>query len=149
MLIIDQLGYCRTLAADGAFPVPGNLYRAEIHFQCIPEQQPPPQRRTDVQDRLDHFGCLYRTDDARYHPENSGFLARRDHSGRRRYLEQAAVTWPFSRNDCHHLPLKPEYRGAYQRFPQHHAGIVHEITGGEVVASVNDDIIILDDILDI
>ena len=38
-------------------------------------------------------------------------------------------------------PFKPEDRSVHVRLLQHHAGIVHAISGGEVVGAVNDDVV--------
>ena len=78
--------------------------------------------------------------------QHSAFGAARHQAGRRRLGIQAAIARAALISEHRGLPFEAENRAVDVRLVQQHAGVVHQIAGGEVVGAVDDDVVILEDL---
>ena len=68
LLVVDQLGDGRMVAAHRAFRIAAQLQLAEAHGQRVVQHQAADQRLADAQDQLHGFGGLNQADDAGQNP---------------------------------------------------------------------------------
>ena len=110
-----------------------------------------PTRTSPVpQDHLDRLDGLHHADCARQYAENARFRAARSHAGRRRCGIETAIAGPAGlRIEYGRLALELEDASVNVGLAQEDTGVVHQISGGEVVAAVHDDIVILHDLHDV
>jgi len=74
--------------------------------------------------------------------DGNGLLGSRGFAaGGRGRGEDAAVAGALPRQNRHHQTVKPLDASFYQRFPQPDAGLVHQITGLEVVEGADNNVV--------
>ena len=69
-----------------------------------------------AQNQLQHFSGLDRSDHTGQCTDDAGFLATRDHAGRRRLFEHATIAGALSGKDREHTAVKPEDATVHQWF---------------------------------
>ncbi len=91
LVVVDQLGDGRVRAADGALGVLAQLEGAEVHAECVDQQEAADEGFADAEDQLDDFGGLDDADEAGQDAEDAAFGAGGDEAGRWRLGIEAAV----------------------------------------------------------
>src|SRR5215217_7944909 len=146
LLVVDEFGHGRILAADGAVGVLAELHLAEAHAQGVVEQKPSDERLADPEYELDGLGGL----DGSYGPGKDAEhptlrAARHEPRGRRLGIE-AAVARPLLGVEHARLALEAEDGAVDVGFAQEHAGVVYEVTRREVIRAVHYDVVVLEDL---
>ena len=117
------------------------LDEIEAHIVGVIEQQPADQRLTDAKDQLERFGRLERADGSRQDAEHTALRAG-GHQTRRRWLgEQAAIAGTNPGVEHAHLPFEAVNRPVNVGFTGQHAQVIGQVAGGEVVGSIDDQIV--------
>ena len=146
LLVVDQLPLRRVFRADRALGVLAELELAELHLQRVEQQQPADQRVADPDDQLDDLVGLERADDPGQHAEHAALGAGRHQARRRRLREEAAVARPLRSPEDRDLALETEDRAVDVGLAQHHAGVVDQVAGREVVGPVHDEVVVLEQV---
>ncbi len=113
----------------------------EAHPKRVVDQETTDERFADPEDQLQGLGGLDGADHARQNTEHAAFSAARHQTGGRRLGVQTAVARTVLRREDGRLPLEAEDAAVGVGTPLQHAGVVHEIPGGEVVGPVEDDVV--------
>ncbi len=138
------------IGADGASLSAGReLDGVEFALQAVKGQKPSHQEVSDTCDVLHCFECLKGSDDAAHGADDSGLLAGRNGVLRGHFLEYAAVAGPLVRNDGHELALEADDSRVGERFVCHDAGVVDQEFRGEIIGSVDDKIVVPDNVQDV
>src|SRR6201996_6448850 len=140
-LVVDQLGDRRVLAADRAVRVLVDLDRAVVHLQGVVDHQAAGEAVADAGDQLDRLVHLDRADRGAEHAEDAALGAGRNHAGGRRLRVEAAVAGAVLGPEHAGLAVEPVDRAPHVRLVQQHAGVVDQVTGGEVVGPVHDQVV--------
>ena len=127
--------------ADRAFGVFPQLQLAESYTQGIKHQEAPDKWLSLSNNQLNRFHRLDATDDSGQDTQDPAFRTTGYQSRRRRLGIQASVTGPFLSVENGYLPLETEDAPVNIRFAKQHAGIIHQIAGGEVVSAVHNNVI--------
>src|SRR6266542_982924 len=146
LLVVDQLGDGRVLAADRALRVLANADVLEGQLQRVVDEQPPDQRVADAGDELDRLVGLDRADRGAEHAEHAALGAGGNHAGRGRLGVQAAVARPVLGPEHARLPVETIDRAPHVGLALEHAGVVDQIAGGEVVRTVDHQVVRSDDL---
>src|SRR5680860_579286 len=96
--------------------------------------------------------CLVRlkaTYDAREHAQDACFASGGGQFRRRSLGEQAAVAGTLVGDECRSHALEPEDRAVDDRLAQRYGGIVDDVARLEVVASVDHDVVLADELLSV
>ena len=129
-----------------------NAQGGESRAQCIVENKLADERFTDVEENLDCFDGLERTDHAGQDAEDARFGTRRRQFGRWRFGKETPVTRTrrilASGPEYRHLALESEDAAVHVGQPQFHAGVVDEIARWEIVTAVNNEIVSDEDLID-
>ncbi len=151
LLVVDELGDGRVVAADAAVRVARDLDLAEGHRQSVVGQQVPCQQVADAEDVLEGFGRLQGADDAAHDAEHAGLATGRHGVFRRHRREDAAVARALPRHVGHELALEADDARMYEWLLLEDAGVVDQELRGEVVGAVDDEVVVLvaDDIADV
>ena len=80
------------------------------------------------------------------HAEHARFGAARDETRRRRLGVQTPVTRAVLDREHGRLPFEPEDAAPRVRLSRHHAGVVDEVSRGEVVGAVENDVVARDEL---
>src|SRR6266511_2463970 len=145
LLVVDQLGDGRVLAADRALRVLANADVLERQLQRVVDEQPPDQRVADAGDELDRLVGLDRADRGAEHAEHAALGAGGNHARRGRLGVQAAVAGTVLGPEDAGLPIVAVGRAPHVRLALEHAGVVDQVAGGEVVGAVHDQVVVADD----
>ena len=145
-LVVDELRHGRVLPADRALGVFPHFQLAELQLERVVDQHPADHRIAGTGYELDGFGRLQRTDRPAEHAEHAALGARRDHPGRRRLGEQAAIARSVLRPEHRQLSVEPVDRSPHVRLAEQHARVVHEVPRGEVVRSVDDQVVAAEEV---
>src|SRR5918994_404076 len=108
LLVVDELGDGRVLAADGAVGVLAELHLAEAHVQGVVEQKPSDERLADPEYELDGLGSLDGSDGAGKDAEHPALRAARYEPRRRRLGLEATVARAFLSVEHARLALEAE-----------------------------------------
>ena len=120
----------------------------EFHSKRIIGKKVSCKKITNSKNILNGFHCLKASDDASHCSDDASLLTGRYGILWRRIFEYTSVTWSFSRNIGHKLSLETKDSCVREWFLCHNTGIVDQEFCREIVGSVNDEIIILDQIHD-
>src|SRR4029077_3384913 len=131
-------------AANRAVRVLSKLELAELHSQRIEEQQSGHETISAAEDQLDCFHGLNGADDARKNAQHAAFRAGWDEAGRRRFGIEAAVARAVGHAEHGNLAFEPENRAVHVGLAEQNAGVIDEITRGEIVGAVDDDVKVLE-----
>ena len=121
----------------------------ESHGQGIVGKKSACKEITFSDNVLDGFHCLKASDHTSHSSDNTSLFAGWYCVLRRRIFEYTSVAWTFSWYVGHQLSFKTDNTCMRKRFLCHNAGIVDQEFCREVVCSINDKIIIFDNIHDI
>ncbi len=141
LLVVDQFGQRRLLAADGAVGVLAQPHLVEGHRGRVVEQQAADERLAHAQDELDGLGGLDGPDRARQHTQHAALGATGHQARRRRLREETAVARALFGIEHRRLPLETEDAAVDVGLAQQHAGVISQITRREVVGAVDDDVV--------
>src|SRR5690349_11693096 len=130
------------IATDGACRIALQFQLTEAHAQCIVEQQPILERSSLPQDDLDGFGRLNDSDETGEDAEHAALGATGNETRGRWLRIQAAIAGAVFIREYGGLPFETENGSVHIRLLQQNAGIVHQVTSGEVVGAVNDDVVV-------
>ena len=122
---------------------------AEFHRERIVGEQVAREQIANTENVLDCFHRLQTTDNAAHSADHACLLASRHGIFRRGFLEDAAVARTLTRNVRHELPLEADNARVRERLLGHDASVVDEELCREVVGSINDKIVILDEVHDV
>ena len=129
-------------AAKATGGVPGNFKRGEILAKGVVGEEASTQRFADAGDELDRFERLKTADDAAERAEDARLTAVGDAAGRRRFGEKAAVARAaLGGVEDAHLALEAVNAAIDQRPAGESGGVVVEVTAGEIIRAVDDDIV--------
>eukprot|EP00968_Pinguiococcus_pyrenoidosus_P018066 scaffold1850_cov194-Pinguiococcus_pyrenoidosus.AAC.26 len=137
--VIDELRRPRYVLS----PSEGNL--PEAHRHGIVDENPSTETLALAEDDLDAFRGLDAAHRARQHAQHAPFRAGRYVSRRRRLRQEVAVARPplVVEDGC--LSLEAQDGRVAHGLLQDARGVVHEVSRGEVVGSVDDDVVVLED----
>ena len=141
LLVVDQLGHGRIVAADGAVGVLAHTHVHPLLRERVVQPEPSDHRLTDAGDQLDALDALSGADVSGHDAEHAALRAVGDHPRGRRLGEHAAVAGAFSGVEHAQLALEPEDRAVHVRDTRQDAGVVDEVAGGEVVRAVDDQVV--------
>src|SRR6185295_8016765 len=127
-------------SASRAVRILAQLEFAELHVQCVDQQQPANQRRTLAQNQLDDFSSLHHAHQPGQNAQDSALGAGRHQSGRWGLGIEAAVARTFLGREDAGLSFEAEDRTIDVRSAGKHASVIHQIAGGKVVCAVGDDV---------
>src|SRR6185437_15246375 len=136
LLIVNELAEL-VRGAGRTFWVARHLQHTEGKAQRVDEEQATDQRGAQTQDELHGLGRLDRPHQPRQDAEHTGLSATRYQAGRGRFAEQAAIARASGRGEDRGLAFEPEDAAVYVGPLRQHAGVVHEVARGEVVASID------------
>src|SRR3954452_21516103 len=91
LVVLEQVGDGRVLAAERAVRVLADLDLAVLHLQGVVDHQLADQRLTDAGQELDRLVDLDGSDRGAQHTQDTALGARRNHARRRRLRVEAAV----------------------------------------------------------
>ena len=146
LFVVNQLGHARMRSAHRAFGVLAQLELAELQIERVKQQQPPDERPAPAEDQLDGLERLDRAHDSRQHAQHASLGATRHHPRRRRLGIEAPVARAFLRIKHRGLPLEAEDAAVDVGLAQEHAGVVHEVSRGEIVRPVGHDVVVAEDV---
>ena len=84
LVVVDQLGDRRVVAAHRALRIAADLEFLERHLESVVEQQPADERGAFAEDQLDRLRRLDAADQTRQNAEHSPLRTARHFAGRRR-----------------------------------------------------------------
>ncbi len=141
LLIIDQGVNRRVGTADRAPGILADLHLAEGHLESVVEQEPADQRLSRSQDQFDRLGRLDDADQARQNSQDASLGAVGHEVGRRRLGIEAAIAGPVRRKKDGRLAVEPEDRAVNVGLAQKNAGVIDQVSSGEVVGAVDDHVV--------
>src|SRR6266511_2956478 len=144
VLVVDQLGDRRVLAADRAVRVLAHPDVLEGQLQRVVDDQPAHQRLADAGDQLDGLVGLDRADRGAEHAEHAALGAGGHHPRRGRFRVQAAVARAVLGPEDADLPVEAVDRAPDVGLALQHAGVVDQVAGGEVVRAVHHQVVAAD-----
>src|SRR5829696_4274108 len=145
LLVVDEFGHGRILAADGAVGVLAKFHLAEAHAQSVVEQKPSDERLADPEYELEGLGGLDGSDGAGKDAEHPALRATRYEPRRRRLGIEATVARTFLGIEHACLALEAEDGTVDIGLAKKYARVVHEVTCREVVRAVHYDVVVLED----
>lgn len=104
------------------------------------------QRLADAGEDLDGLGDLDGPDGRAEHAQHAALGAARDHARRRGLRVEAAVARAVLGPEDRGLAVEAVDRAPHVRLVQQHAGVVDQVTGGEVVRAVDDEVVLAEDL---
>src|SRR5664280_966771 len=107
------------------------------------------ERVAEFEQQLDGLDRLDRSDDARQHAQYAGFSATRREFRRRRFGNHAAIARSDVGVEDGDLSFEAKDRTVYDGDVLDERGVVHQIARREVVGTVDDDVIAVDDVQDV
>lgn len=146
LFVVYEVGDGGILTAEGAVDIASGFDFSKGHIQSIIHKQSALESPSFAENDLESFDCLDGPDGSGDTAEHPSLLAVGNRSRRRWLAENAAVAGSFSWDDGSHLAVKAEDGPMNQRFSRHNTGVVYQKACGKVVGTVNDDIIIFDEI---
>src|SRR5262245_19324035 len=135
----------RMLAAEWTLRIAFELHLADAHAERVVRHEPPDERFANPEEELHGFGRLHDSDHAWEHAQDTG-LASGGHEARwrRRRIEAAVAGSLVGREDRRHA-LELEDRAVDVGLAGEIAGVVDEVARVEVVRSVDDQVVVLND----
>ena len=94
VLVVNELGDSRVLAAEGALGIAPQLEFAELHVERVEQEQAVEERGAFAEDELQNLGGLDEADHAGQHAQHAALGAARDGAGRRGLRIEAAIARP-------------------------------------------------------
>src|SRR5213594_3200252 len=146
LLVIDEFLDRRIRSADRALGVLAQLELPELHPERVEDEEAADQRVAPPEEKFDRLDRLDRSDNAREHAEHAALGARWNETGRRRFGVQTAVTGALGRVEDARLAFEAEDRAVDVRLVQEDRRVVHEVPGREVVRSIDDDVVVFQDV---
>ena len=143
LLVVDQLGNGRMLAAHHAVRVAAQLELAEAQLEGVVDHQTPGGHVADAEQHLDHLVGLQRADHAGQHAQHAALGAARHQSRRRRFAVEAAVAGAVLVIEHRDLALEAEDRSVHVGLAGEHAGVVDQVAGREIVGTVGHHVVLL------
>jgi hypothetical protein len=107
------------------------------------------QRRADIEDELERLGRLHDAHLPRHHPKDARLSAGWNVFGCWWAREEAPVARTVGAVKDGDLPPEAKNCSVYQRLARQAAGIRHQIPGGKVVGTVQNQVVVGDELLDI
>src|SRR5579862_274733 len=133
------------LAAEGTGRVPLEPELREAHGKGVVEEQAADEGLAHAEEDLERLGRLDEADDPREDPEDSPLGAARDEPRGGRLRVEAPVAGALVGPEDARLALEPEDGAVDVGLLQEVAGVVREVPGLEVVRSVDDHVVFLED----
>src|SRR3989454_2412632 len=146
LLVVDEFLDRRIRSADRALGVLAQLELPELHPERVEDEETTDQGVAASEEKFDRLDRLDRSDNAREHPEHSALRTRRDEAGRRRFRVQTPVTRTLRRVEDARLAFEAEDRSVDVWLVQEDRRIVHEVSGREVVRSIDDDVVVFQNV---
>ena len=141
LLVVDQFVDHRPLGIGPELELP------KLHAQGIKEEQPAAQGGADTGDDFHGLGGLNHPNDSGEYAHHAALGAGRNHARRRWLGEEVAVVRALGIQVEHRgLAFKTEDRAVHVGFAEQHAGVVHQVTGREVVGAVANDVVTPNDL---
>src|ERR1700735_1333221 len=145
-LIVNQLRDRRVLTAYRALGIFPNCHRPVAHLQRVIDHQPADEGVAYPGDDLDRLIDLDGPDRGAQHAEYAALGTRRDHARRRRLGVKAAVARAVLRPEHAGLAVEAVDGSPDVRLAEQHARIVDQVPGGEVVGTVDDEVVLREDL---
>src|SRR5215213_268946 len=146
LLVVDELRNRRVLAADRAVQILAELHLAEAHAQSIIEEEPSDERLADPEYELDSLRGLDGPDGAGKDAEHPTLSAAGYEPRRRRLGIEAAVARTFRGKEHARLAFEAEDGAVDVRFAEEDTRVVYQVAGREVVRTVHDHVVVLEDL---
>src|SRR5437899_5530558 len=148
-LVVDVLGDRGVFSADRALRVAPQPHLAESRVEGVKEEIAADEGLSDPEKELEGLVRLDRPDDSGKHAEDTRLRARGRELRRRRLVEQAAVARAFEWLEHGDLPLESVDGAVDHRLAPLDRRVVQQVTRGEVVGAVDDDVVVRDDPVDV
>ena len=132
------------ISADGTFFVLLSYRLIEAHIQGIKAKEPSCQGLTYPHEELQGLGRLDGAYDPRQNSKYPRLLATGNKPGRGCLLEKATIAWSLLRNYGSCIPLVSKDAAMREGFLLQNAGIIDEVVGGKVIASINYEVVASD-----
>ena len=145
-LVVYKLRHRGTFPAHGAFRILSELENPGLHLENVQEKKPSYERVSFSDHELHHFRGLHRADHSGQYSQHASLGAARHESRGRGLGVETPVAGASSGVEDAYLSLEPENASVNVGNPEKDAGVVREIPGGEVVRSVDDDIVVPHDV---
>ena len=145
LFIIDKMVDGGMLATDGTRRTLLDVDGAELHGLGIERQQTVRQQLADTRKVFQRLGSLNGTQHTSDSPQDTGLRAGRYGSHGRRFLEEATVAGR-ARQMGKGLSVEAQDAAMRERLASHHARIVDEELHGEVVGTIHNEVVFLNDI---
>lgn len=146
LLVLGESLELGVVTAHFAVVVAANLECSEFLVERVIHQKAPDERVADAENQLHDFGGLQKAHDSRQDAENASFLAGRSELCGWRLRIQAAVARAFLGLDDRDLTFKAENGAGDIGDTKVHTGVIDQITGGEIVATVDHNVVSVEDI---
>src|SRR5690606_17526515 len=147
--VVDVFSYGRVLATSWAVLISSHLKDAERHAQRVVLQQSAIEHITFAQQQLQRFSRLERPYYTRQNSKHSGLGTGGRQVCRRGFWIHATVTGALPRHERRNLAIKAKDRAVHDRDLVFQRGIVDEVAGGKIVATVDDHIPAFEDAVDV
>ena len=121
----------------------------ESHRQCIIGKKSSCEKFSFTDNVFDCFHCLKASDDSTHSSDNAGLFTSRYCVLRRRIFKYTSITWSFSWNIGHKLAFETDDSCMREWFLCHDTGIIDQEFCRKVIGSVNNKVVVFDDIHDI
>src|SRR5215470_2641962 len=141
-----QIADGRVLAAERTLRIPSELHLAHAHAEGVIRHEAPDERLPDPEEKLHGLSRLYHSDHAWERAQDPG-LASGGNEARWRWRGiEAAVAGALVRREDRGHAFELENRAVDVSLAREVAGIVDEIARVEVVGSIDDEVVVLDDV---
>ena len=149
-LIVHEFGDGWVVAAYRAICVAANFECVEVHLQGVVHQQATDEWIPLTEYEFDNFCGLHEANCAGQNTQHARFVSRRCQVCRRWRGIEAAVARPLAVARVHRdLTFKAEDAAIHDGFFEEDTRVVDQIARWEVVASVDDDIVLGEDVHDV
>jgi len=145
LVVVDELVNRAMAATHRAVRILAEFELAKLHGESVKKNQPAFERIALADDELDGFEGLERANDARKHTEDATFGARGDQAGRGWLGIEAAVARAIGHAENGDLTFEAEDGAVNIGLAEEDAGVVDEVTSGEIVGAIDDDVIVLEE----
>jgi hypothetical protein len=136
-IIILELPDASLLPTKSTARVTGKNVFFEIHFQRVHTKQAPYQGFADSRNEFEDLHRLKGTHYSRKDAQHPRLRTARNFSRGGRFGIKAPVAWTLLGKEHAHPSFKPENASMDVRLPEEKAGIVHQITRGEIIGPIH------------
>src|SRR5579875_2552949 len=138
---LADLRYAGPIAAQRAVGVAHDLHLAHPRIERVDQEEATDERLADPEEKLEDLIGLPRPDDTGEDAEDAALGAGRDRLGGRRLRKEATVAGPSGGREDRDLTVEAEDRTVNVRLALEDAGVVDQVSRGERIGPVDDDVV--------